>query len=133
MGEKLQVANDMDTYTIREPLGVVGGICPNNFPAMIPLWMVRFRATYFRILLFFFFIDVGPFFFDFSTSVAYAKCSPLLTSSYPLSASHPTDTFLTKLPSSFRFTMIVVHHSSLWPLLVATRASLNRVREIQEP
>lgn len=39
MGDKLQVATDMDTYTIREPLGVVGGIMPNNFPAMIPLWM----------------------------------------------------------------------------------------------
>ncbi|KAI9101093.1 Aldehyde/histidinol dehydrogenase [Phlyctochytrium arcticum] len=39
MGEKLAVARDMDTFTIREPLGVVGGICPFNFPAMIPLWM----------------------------------------------------------------------------------------------
>ncbi|KAJ1670707.1 hypothetical protein EV182_008048, partial [Spiromyces aspiralis] len=29
----------MDTYAIREPLGVVAGICPFNFPAMIPLWM----------------------------------------------------------------------------------------------
>ncbi|KAF9081293.1 Methylmalonate-semialdehyde dehydrogenase [acylating] mitochondrial [Mortierella sp. AD031] len=35
----LQVATDMDTYTIREPLGVVAGITPFNFPAMIPLWM----------------------------------------------------------------------------------------------
>ncbi|KAI8810544.1 Aldehyde/histidinol dehydrogenase [Cladochytrium replicatum] len=39
MGEKLPVSRDMDTYTIREPLGVVAGICPFNFPAMIPLWM----------------------------------------------------------------------------------------------
>ncbi|RUS26938.1 methylmalonate-semialdehyde dehydrogenase [Jimgerdemannia flammicorona] len=39
MGEKLTVAKDMDTYNIREPLGVVAGICPFNFPAMIPLWM----------------------------------------------------------------------------------------------
>ena len=39
MGEKLGVSNDMDTYTIREPLGVVAGIAPFNFPAMIPLWM----------------------------------------------------------------------------------------------
>jgi len=39
MGEKLPVSRDMDTYTIREPIGVVGGICPFNFPAMIPLWM----------------------------------------------------------------------------------------------
>ncbi|RIA93566.1 methylmalonate-semialdehyde dehydrogenase [Glomus cerebriforme] len=39
LGEQLTVANDMDTYTIREPLGVTAGICPFNFPAMIPLWM----------------------------------------------------------------------------------------------
>lgn len=39
LGEKLGVAKDMDTYTIREPLGVVAGITPFNFPAMIPLWM----------------------------------------------------------------------------------------------
>ncbi|KAI8913387.1 Aldehyde/histidinol dehydrogenase [Gorgonomyces haynaldii] len=39
MGDKLAVAADMDTYTIREPLGVVAGIAPFNFPAMIPLWI----------------------------------------------------------------------------------------------
>ncbi|KAG0230557.1 Methylmalonate-semialdehyde dehydrogenase [acylating] mitochondrial [Actinomortierella wolfii] len=39
LGDHLEVATDMDTYTIREPLGVVGGITPFNFPAMIPLWM----------------------------------------------------------------------------------------------
>jgi malonate-semialdehyde dehydrogenase (acetylating)/methylmalonate-semialdehyde dehydrogenase len=39
MGERLTVATDMDTYTIREPLGVTAGIAPFNFPAMIPLWM----------------------------------------------------------------------------------------------
>jgi hypothetical protein len=39
MGDTLEVATDMDTYTIREPLGVVAGITPFNFPAMIPLWM----------------------------------------------------------------------------------------------
>ncbi|GAA5810687.1 hypothetical protein MFLAVUS_004113 [Mucor flavus] len=39
MGEKLTVAKDMETYMYREPLGVVAGICPFNFPAMIPLWM----------------------------------------------------------------------------------------------
>ncbi|KAJ2716458.1 hypothetical protein H4R19_000642 [Coemansia spiralis] len=38
-GTKLEVSADMDTYTVREPLGVVAGICPFNFPAMIPLWM----------------------------------------------------------------------------------------------
>ncbi|PVV01116.1 hypothetical protein BB560_004475 [Smittium megazygosporum] len=39
LGSRISVAKDMDTYTVREPLGVVGGICPFNFPAMIPLWM----------------------------------------------------------------------------------------------
>jgi malonate-semialdehyde dehydrogenase (acetylating)/methylmalonate-semialdehyde dehydrogenase len=40
MGETVDnVARDIDTYSIRQPLGVVGGICPFNFPAMIPLWM----------------------------------------------------------------------------------------------
>ncbi|KAK6923858.1 Aldehyde dehydrogenase domain [Dillenia turbinata] len=29
----------IDTFCIREPLGVCAGICPLNFPAMIPLWM----------------------------------------------------------------------------------------------
>ncbi|CAM9502332.1 unnamed protein product [Ectocarpus sp. 4 AP-2014] len=40
MGETLGgVAAGMDTYSYREPLGVCAGICPFNFPAMIPLWM----------------------------------------------------------------------------------------------
>jgi malonate-semialdehyde dehydrogenase (acetylating)/methylmalonate-semialdehyde dehydrogenase len=26
-------------YSYRYPLGVTAGICPFNFPAMIPLWM----------------------------------------------------------------------------------------------
>lgn len=29
----------IDCYSIRQPLGVVAGICPFNFPAMVPLWM----------------------------------------------------------------------------------------------
>lgn len=33
------VAKDMDINSYRVPLGVTGGICPFNFPAMIPLWM----------------------------------------------------------------------------------------------
>ncbi|PRQ24234.1 putative methylmalonate-semialdehyde dehydrogenase (CoA acylating) [Rosa chinensis] len=40
MGEYVSnVSNGIDTYSIREPLGVCAGICPFNFPAMIPLWM----------------------------------------------------------------------------------------------
>jgi len=33
------VANGIDIYSMRKPLGVVAGITPFNFPAMIPLWM----------------------------------------------------------------------------------------------
>jgi malonate-semialdehyde dehydrogenase (acetylating)/methylmalonate-semialdehyde dehydrogenase len=33
------VAGNVDTYFIRQPLGVCAGISPFNFPAMIPLWM----------------------------------------------------------------------------------------------
>ena len=33
------VANGIDIYSMRKPLGVVGCITPFNFPAMIPLWM----------------------------------------------------------------------------------------------
>uniref|UniRef100_A0A0N5AYF1 Probable methylmalonate-semialdehyde/malonate-semialdehyde dehydrogenase [acylating], mitochondrial n=1 Tax=Syphacia muris TaxID=451379 RepID=A0A0N5AYF1_9BILA len=41
LGELLPgVARDMDTYTMREPIGVCGAICPFNFPAMVPLWMI---------------------------------------------------------------------------------------------
>lgn len=29
---------DIDVYSLRQPLGVVGGITPFNFPAMIPMW-----------------------------------------------------------------------------------------------
>jgi malonate-semialdehyde dehydrogenase (acetylating) / methylmalonate-semialdehyde dehydrogenase len=40
MGESLdQIANGIDSHTVRVPVGVVGGICPFNFPTMIPLWM----------------------------------------------------------------------------------------------
>jgi hypothetical protein len=40
MGEYVpNVSNGIDTFSIREPLGVCAGICPFNFPAMIPLWV----------------------------------------------------------------------------------------------
>ncbi len=33
------VSSAVDAYSIRQPLGVVAGITPFNFPAMVPLWM----------------------------------------------------------------------------------------------
>lgn len=54
MGEYVSnVSHGIDTYSIREPLGVCAGICPFNFPAMIPLWV--------RLLIF-------PLLYDFVTS-----------------------------------------------------------------
>jgi len=35
----LNVGGGIDTYSMREPVGVVAGITPFNFPVMIPLWM----------------------------------------------------------------------------------------------
>jgi len=34
-----QVSRGLDVYQIRQPLGVVAGITPFNFPAMVPMWM----------------------------------------------------------------------------------------------
>jgi malonate-semialdehyde dehydrogenase (acetylating)/methylmalonate-semialdehyde dehydrogenase len=34
-----QVSGGIDVFSFREPLGVVAGITPFNFPAMVPLWM----------------------------------------------------------------------------------------------
>jgi len=34
-----QVSRGVDVYQIRQPLGVLAGITPFNFPAMVPLWM----------------------------------------------------------------------------------------------
>jgi malonate-semialdehyde dehydrogenase (acetylating) / methylmalonate-semialdehyde dehydrogenase len=34
-----QAATEVDVYSIRQPLGVVAGITPFNFPVMVPLWM----------------------------------------------------------------------------------------------
>ena len=34
-----QVSTDVDSFSFREPLGVVAGITPFNFPAMVPMWM----------------------------------------------------------------------------------------------
>jgi malonate-semialdehyde dehydrogenase (acetylating)/methylmalonate-semialdehyde dehydrogenase len=34
-----QVSTNVDTFSFREPLGVVAGITPFNFPVMVPMWM----------------------------------------------------------------------------------------------
>ena len=34
-----QVSSGVDVYSLRQPLGVVAGITPFNFPAMVPMWM----------------------------------------------------------------------------------------------
>ena len=33
------VATGIDAWTVRQPLGVVAGITPFNFPTMVPMWM----------------------------------------------------------------------------------------------
>ena len=33
------VGTDVDSWSIRQPLGVCAGITPFNFPAMVPMWM----------------------------------------------------------------------------------------------
>jgi malonate-semialdehyde dehydrogenase (acetylating)/methylmalonate-semialdehyde dehydrogenase len=38
-GYSEQVSTGVDVYSIRQPLGVVAGITPFNFPAMVPMWM----------------------------------------------------------------------------------------------
>jgi malonate-semialdehyde dehydrogenase (acetylating)/methylmalonate-semialdehyde dehydrogenase len=46
MGETVQgVARQIDSHSVRVPLGVVAGITPFNFPAMIPLWMFPLAIT----------------------------------------------------------------------------------------
>ena len=34
-----QVAGGVDVFSMRQPVGVVAGITPFNFPAMVPMWM----------------------------------------------------------------------------------------------
>ena len=35
-----RASSGVDVYTVRQPVGVVAGITPFNFPAMVPLWMI---------------------------------------------------------------------------------------------
>jgi malonate-semialdehyde dehydrogenase (acetylating)/methylmalonate-semialdehyde dehydrogenase len=46
MGDSLhEVARDIDSHSIRQPLGVCVGITPFNFPAMVPMWMFPFAIA----------------------------------------------------------------------------------------
>jgi malonate-semialdehyde dehydrogenase (acetylating) / methylmalonate-semialdehyde dehydrogenase len=46
MGECMEnIASNVDCETMRHPLGVVSGITPFNFPAMVPLWMYPIAIT----------------------------------------------------------------------------------------
>ena len=39
-GESLEnIARGIDCHSIRQPVGVCAGICPYNFPALVPMWM----------------------------------------------------------------------------------------------
>ena len=33
------VGNNIDSWSVRQPLGITAGITPFNFPAMVPMWM----------------------------------------------------------------------------------------------
>ena len=45
-GELIEnLAPNVDSETVRHPLGVVAGITPFNFPAMVPLWMFPVALT----------------------------------------------------------------------------------------
>jgi malonate-semialdehyde dehydrogenase (acetylating)/methylmalonate-semialdehyde dehydrogenase len=49
LGETMEnISRNVDCYSYRHPLGVCAGICPFNFPAMIPLW-VFINSLYFSI------------------------------------------------------------------------------------
>lgn len=38
----MELSTDVETLTVREPIGVVGSILPFNFPVMIPLWTIPY-------------------------------------------------------------------------------------------
>lgn len=66
-------SNGIDTYCIREPLGVCAGICPFNFPAMIPLWVWFITSQFFSLVVCFphflilFSAGTGDSLFDFAS------------------------------------------------------------------
>jgi len=46
-----QRLDGVDSYSIRQPVGVVAGITPFNFPAMVPMWISRCHRGRQRVIL----------------------------------------------------------------------------------
>ncbi len=44
-GDSMDVSRGVKCETVREPLGVVAGISPFNFPAMVPMWLFPTAVT----------------------------------------------------------------------------------------
>jgi len=44
-GDSMDVSRGVKCETVREPLGVVAGISPFNFPAMVPMWLFPAAVT----------------------------------------------------------------------------------------
>jgi malonate-semialdehyde dehydrogenase (acetylating) / methylmalonate-semialdehyde dehydrogenase len=40
-----QIATNVDSHVVRQPLGVVAAITPFNFPAMVPMWFLPFAVA----------------------------------------------------------------------------------------
>ena len=45
------VGTNVDSYSMRQPLGVAAGITPFNFPAMVPMWMFPLAVSYTHLTL----------------------------------------------------------------------------------
>lgn len=68
MGEIVEgVSKDMDTYSLRQPLGICAGISPFNFPAMIPLWV--------KMGDYFLYSFITLFIVDVPVGLCYWKCN----------------------------------------------------------
>ena len=37
------VGTNIDSWSVRQPLGVCAGITPFNFPAMVPMWIYQYQ------------------------------------------------------------------------------------------
>ena len=46
------VGSNVDSWSIRQPLGVCAGITPFNFPAMVPMWMFPMAISLWKFFCF---------------------------------------------------------------------------------